>query len=155
MLAKSRKVLDMMHHITKEQQSFGWQFIKAYEIIDSHDLIENPTNQLLMKMSITNELGNLKGSLHGGAAATIVDTATTIAIAACDNKNRVNVSSDLSMTYMGAAFLNTDIYILSQVNRIGKRLAFTECSLFNEEGDLLMTGRHTKAFLDTTFDLEK
>lgn len=108
-----------------------------------------------MKMNIGPSLGNLKGTLHGGAAATIVDTATTIAIAACDEKNRVNVTSDLSMTYMGAAFLNKDIYILSQVNRIGRRLAFTECSLFNEDGELLMTGRHTKAFLDTTFDLEE
>ena len=84
MLAKSKRVLEMMHHITKEQQSFGWKFIKAYEIIDEHELIENSSNQLLMKMTIDPSLGNLKGSLHGGAAATIVDTATTIAIAACD-----------------------------------------------------------------------
>lgn len=113
MLTKSKRVLEMMHHITKEQQSFGWQFIKAYKIIDSHTLITNPDNQLLIKMNISPTMGNLKGSLHGGAAATIVDTATTIAIAASDSKNRVNVTSDLSMTYMGAAFLNTDILILS------------------------------------------
>lgn len=108
-----------------------------------------------MKMHINTHMGNLKGSLHGGAAATIVDTATTIAIAACDSKNRVNVTSDLSMTYMGAAFLNTDILILSQVNRIGKRLAFTECSIYDDKCELLMTGRHTKAFLETHFDLDK
>lgn len=113
MLAKSKKVLEMMHHITKEQQSFGWQFIKAYQIIDSHPLITSPETQLLLKIHINSHMGNLKGSLHGGAAATIVDTATTIAIASCDSKNRVNVTSDLSMTYMGAAFLNTDILILS------------------------------------------
>ena len=113
MQAKGKRVLEMMHHITKEQQSFGWQFIKAYHILDAHPLLTNPENQLLMKMHIGSHLGNLKGSLHGGAAATIVDTATTIAIAASDSKNRVNVTSDLSMTYMGAAFLNTDILILS------------------------------------------
>ena len=137
-----------MHHITKQQQSFGYQFIKAYEIIDSHSLITNPKNQVLIKMKIDPSLGNLKGSLHGGAAATIVDTATTIAIAACDSKNRVNVTSDLSMTYMGAAYLNTDLYVLSKVNRIGKRLAFTECNFYDESGDLLVSGRHTKAFLE-------
>lgn len=105
-------------------------------------------------MPIENSLGNLKGSLHGGAAATIIDTATTIAIAGADKKNRVNVSSDLSVCFMGAAFLGTEIYVLSEVNRIGKRLAFTECSIYNEDEELLMTGRHTKAFLDTHFDLE-
>lgn len=106
-------------------------------------------------MRIPDTFGNLKSSLHGGAAATIIDTATTIAIAGVDKSNRVNVTSDLSVCFMGAAFLEDEIYVLSEVNKVGKRLAFTECGIYNEDCQLLMSGRHTKAFLDAHFDLDK
>lgn len=85
----------------------------------------------------------------------MIDTATTVAIAAADRKNRSNVSSDLSVSFMNAAPVGEDIFILSEVTKIGKRLAFTQCDLFNQQEILLLSGRHTKAFIEGSFDLDK
>ena len=98
--------------------------------------------------------GNLNGTLHGGAAATIIDVATTIAVMSLDNKQRANVSAELNMSFLQAAPINSEVFILSQVDRIGKNVAFTQCWLYNEKNELLVSGRHSIAFLDYKYSLD-
>ena len=105
-------------------------------------------------MKVESFMGNLNGTLHGGAISTIIDVSTTIAVMSLDKKNRATVSADLSISFMASAAISHDVYILSQVDRIGKNLAFTQCWLYNEKKELLVTGRHLKAFLDSNFNLD-
>ena len=71
-----------------------------------------------------------------------------------DNKQRANVSAELNMSFLQAAPILSNVLILSQVDRIGKNVAFTQCWLYNEKNELLVSGRHVKAFLETKFSLE-
>lgn len=105
-------------------------------------------------MTVEPFMGNLNGTLHGGAISTIIDVGTTIAVMSLDKKNRGNVSADLNMSFMSGAAIGQEVLILSQVDRIGKNLAFTQCWLYNQKKELLVSGRHLKAFLDTNFTLE-
>ena len=105
-------------------------------------------------MNVDSEMGNLNGTLHGGAIATIIDVATTIAVMSLDKKNRANVSAELNMSFLSSAPVGSDIYILSQVDRIGRNIAFTECWLYNDKLEKMVSGRHIKAFLDSKFTLE-
>ena len=103
-------------------------------------------------MRVTPAMTNLVGSIHGGALASLIDIATTIAISGFDRKQRVHVSSDLNISFLSAAAVNADILILSDCIKIGKRLAFTECNIYDGDGEVLLsTGRHTKTFLDGKF----
>ena len=99
-------------------------------------------------------MGNLNGTLHGGAVATIIDVATTIAVMSMDKKNRANVSAELNMSFLSSSPIGKDIFIMSQVDRIGKNVAFTQCWLYNEANELLVSGRHIKSFLSPTFNLD-
>ena len=105
-------------------------------------------------MVVDPEMGNLNGTLHGGAIATIIDVATTIVVMSLDKKNRANVSAELNMSFLSSAPIGSDIFILSQVDRIGRNIAFTECWLYNDKLEKMVSGRHIKAFLDSKFELE-
>ena len=56
---------------------------------------------------------------------------------------------------MNSAPIGSDILVLSEVSKIGKALAFSECDLYSEKGVLLMSGRHTKAFIPGSFDMDE
>ena len=96
-------------------------------------------------------MGNLNGTIHGGALTTIIDVATTLAIMSMDHKNRANVSAELSISFISGGTVKDDLFVLSNVDRIGKKLAFTQGFIYNSKNDLLATGRHTKAFLEQTY----
>lgn len=70
---------------------------------------------------------------HGGALATYVDLATTVAIYAFDKKERGQVSAKINMEYMNAAKIGSDVTIEARVNKIGKTLAFSEAKIFDTE----------------------
>ena len=109
-----------------------------------------------MKLEMTVEpfMGNLNGTLHGGAIATVIDVATTIAVMSLDKKNRANVSSELNMSFLSSSPIGREVFIMSQVDRIGKNVAFTQCWLYSDVDELLVSGRHIKSFLPTSFNLE-
>ena len=151
---KCSKILNLMVNITKRDQSFGYQFLSRYEILTEHELLKRPENQLLIRMNVDPTFGNLHRTLHGGASATIVDTATTVALSGFDKKERINTTCNLSLDYMAPAKLESDIYILNEVQKVGRTLGFTECRIFNEDLRLLVTGKHNKILLDQKYDIE-
>ena len=50
----------------------------------------------------------------------------------------------MQISYMKASPLGKDITIVGQCDRAGKTLAFSSCLIYNEKGDLLVKGQHTK-----------
>lgn len=48
MQEKCQRVLKMMNHITKTQQSFGYQFVSLYNQITNHELLTNEETQFLV-----------------------------------------------------------------------------------------------------------
>ena len=90
--------------------------------------------------------------MHSGSLATLIEFSTTVAIMAFDKRNRANVSTELSVSLMHSVPSGEEIFILSQIYRIGRTMAFSHATIFNMDFDELAHGKHLKTFLDVRYD---
>ncbi|MEZ6186141.1 MAG: PaaI family thioesterase [Planctomycetota bacterium] len=95
-------------------------------------------------LEVSEQVANMVGTLHGGAIATLVDVAGTIAIMAADQAHRPGVTTDLNVSYFAAGRLGDTVTARAQVLKSGKTLAFVSVDLTNPQGALLAQGRMTK-----------
>jgi len=86
-------------------------------------------------------------TLHGGAVCTIIDLATSILLSVAQDKYVAHVTLSLSSKMMSSIKVGEYAYILSEVDRIGRKVAFMNCRIFNEKGELCYSGEHVKSFL--------
>ncbi len=86
-------------------------------------------------------------TLHGGAVCTIIDLATSILLSYIQDKHIAHVTLSLSSKMMSGIRINENAYVLCEVDRIGKKVAFLNCRIFNEKGELCYSGTHVKTFL--------
>ena len=85
------------------------------------------------------------GSLHGGAASSLVDELTTIAMMMFDKELRASVSVTLHTEYCTAAPRDTIVDIESKCIKVGKTLAYLSCEIRNAEtGKVHVVGTHVK-----------
>eukprot|EP00055_Hartaetosiga_balthica_P008069 m.28923 g.28923 ORF g.28923 m.28923 type:complete len:232 (-) comp6103_c0_seq1:3737-4432(-) len=88
---------------------------------------------------------NAYNTLHGGAAATLVDIVGTMALLTLD-PSRPGVSLEINTTYVRAAKLNETVTITGRVLKSGGKIGFTQVDITrSSDGELVATGRHTKA----------
>lgn len=97
-----------------------------------------------LSLVVTDSLLNPVRTLHGGAIATLVDDAGTLAIMSADAHGRAGVTTDLNVSYLSAARPGETITIEATALRTGRTLAFVTVDLRNAEGKLLAHGRMTK-----------
>ncbi|KAF2402405.1 thioesterase family protein [Trichodelitschia bisporula] len=100
------------------------------------------------RLTLTAAHLNSSGSLHGGAAATMVDWAGGLAIAAWDGRERTGVSVEIATSYLAGAGLGTEIEIEGRAERVGGNLAWTSVGIWEvkegRRGKTLVLGKHTK-----------
>ena len=96
-------------------------------------------------MVVDEGVQNAYKTLHGGAVSTIVDVVGTIALLSID-ATKPGVSVDLNVSFATAAMASSTVQIEGKVLKMGKRLGFTTVDIRREDGTLVATGRHTKAF---------
>ena len=94
---------------------------------------------------VEKHLHNANRNLHGGAICTLVDVVGTLALLGKD-PTKPGVSVDLNVNFLRAGMPNEDIYIDGYVLKSGKKLGFTQVDLKRKSGEMIATGRHTKAF---------
>jgi acyl-coenzyme A thioesterase 13 len=95
---------------------------------------------------------NSGGSLHGGAAATLVDWAGGMAISSVDGRRSTGVSVDIHVEYLAAGKLGDVIEIEGRAERVGGSIGFTTVGIYKivkgedgfEKREPLVLGRHTK-----------
>ena len=58
--------------------------------------------------------------------------------------SRWGVSTDLTISYLKPASVGQTIYINAECQKGGKTLAFCSCEIFNEKGEMILKGQHTK-----------
>lgn len=101
---------------------------------------------------------NSSGSLHGSVAATAVDWAGGLAVAAWDLRAQTGVSVDIHVSYLAGARLGQVVEVEGRVDRVGGSLAFTTVEIWKvdgleegvedleggKRGDCVVLGRHTK-----------
>ena len=68
--------------------------------------------------------------------------------------SRWGVSTDMQISYLKAAPVGSEITILGQCDRAGKTLAFSSCYIYNNKGELVLKGQHTKFMGTPLVDLQ-
>ena len=102
--------------------------------------------RVVVRVTVTQDLVNFAQTLHGGAAATLVDVVGTLAIIAADRHHRPGVSTDLNVSWFAPAPLGDVVLVEANVLKIGRTLAFVSVDLNREsDGTLLVQGRMTKS----------
>ena len=97
---------------------------------------------------------NVVGVIHPGVLSTMIDFGTTVCIMTFDKRNRATASVDLSLSHIGYAHAGDQLFILTQINRIGRSLAYSEATVYDQSGFKLAYGRHLKSLLDVQYVLE-
>jgi acyl-coenzyme A thioesterase 13 len=101
--------------------------------------------QARLEMEVTPDVQNVNGTLHGGAIATLVDRAGTVAIITADRQGRPGVSTDLNVSFLASAPAGATVVAEARVLKIGKTLAFVEVDVRRvADGVLVAQGRMTK-----------
>jgi acyl-coenzyme A thioesterase 13 len=140
----NRVVAYMANCLTKNpgKTFFDRTMIESMKV--SHCELNGKTFIVKLQMPVLPEWTNSGGTLHGGAISTIIDQATTIAIAGIDD--RYTVSVDLSVSFVGAV-KDGPLDVQATCHKVGKSLAFTSALI--SSGDVLVaTGKHTKFMMN-------
>jgi len=97
-----------------------------------------------MRLPVDDRVINVNGKLHGGASATLVDVAGTLAIMTADREGRAGVSTDLNVSYLAPG--EGAVVVDARVLKSGRSLAFVAVDIRREaDGVLVAQGRMTKA----------
>lgn len=91
---------------------------------------------------------NMQGILHGGAYASMLDTACGVAARSLLDTDiyKGQVTLELKTSYLKAGFPGTYI-AKGKVLRKGKRVTYAEATLFNGDGDMVSRASATFALL--------
>lgn len=82
---------------------------------------------------------NRHGTVHGGAVATLVDTAMGAAVYSEFNGEQAPVTIEMKVTYLEPAPIGK-LTATAQVRRAGKRITIVETEVTDPDGDLVAHG---------------
>ncbi|KAF7300524.1 4HBT domain-containing protein [Mycena chlorophos] len=119
-------------------------------LLSSIVLCSASPNNVVLKLTVLPVHVNSKSILHGSLSATIVDLVGGLAVASAGSA-KTGVSTDLHVSFVGAAREGDVLWIEGIAERVGGTLGFTrvriekEVSGTGESGRALVaTGSHTK-----------
>ncbi|BFF99635.1 acyl-coenzyme A thioesterase 13 [Drosophila madeirensis] len=134
-----KKGLDFAKHISEIiAKSSGFEsHLKKVTILGGGD----GTCQAELKVDADHV--NPYNGLHGGYIVTLVDMITTYAL--MSKPCHPGVSVDINVNYLNGARLGDEVVIEANISKIGKYLAFIECTLRHKKDDTVIAkGTHMK-----------
>ncbi len=126
-------------HIQKAQQVFNTTpFIQliGMEFVDLKD------GEATIKLKMRDELRQPHGLLHGGATASVIDTAMAFAVATKLAEGEKASTVDLTVHYLRPV-MTGEIVCTAEVVRGGRRLLTVSAEVLNNEGKLIATALST------------
>ncbi len=125
--------------------------VKMFEDVPYHNFMGLKYSQLgegygELKLPIRKELLNSNGMLHGGMYYTLCDLGASTALEATLSEGSYYVTNDINVSVISSVNQGT-VTVKSEVLKSGKRLAFVESRVYNENDELLAVGRITKTLL--------
>ena len=101
------------------------------------DLIESGHARL--SLDVTERHRQLAGVMHGGAIATLIDTAVAMAIVGASEPGAKFTTIELKINYL-SPIVEGHIVADARLIRDGKRIIVAECDLFDPAGKLAAKG---------------
>ena len=130
--------------ITEEQKQAAAEMIKKapFPSLLGLELVELKFGEAVLKLKMRDQLRQPYGLLHGGATATLIDTAMAFACTTCLAEGEQSTTIDLTVHYL-RPHREGEIFCTAKVARNGKRIMTVSAEVFNEEGKLIATSLST------------
>ncbi len=106
------------------------------------ELVDLQTGEATVKLTMRDELRQPHGLLHGGATASLIDTATAFANVTVMQKGEKAATVDLNVHYLRPVFEGT-IICTAKVLKAGKRISTISAEVTNDSGKLIATALST------------
>lgn len=134
----ARMELDDLKQFLAKPRHDGWR-VQDMEVV----LVE--PGHIVVRREVTTELLNFGRTLHGGAAATLIDVIGSLALTTTDRDGRFGVSTDLNVTWLAPAEHGAQILVDARVLKLGRTMGYVAVDIRREvDGQLLVQGRMTK-----------
>lgn len=126
--------------ITEEQKWQAAEMIKTipYPSLLGFELVDLKYGEAVLKMQMRDELRQPYGLLHGGATASLIDTAMAFACISCLADGEQSTTIDLTVHYL-RPHTSGEVLCTAKVLRAGKRILSVQAEAVNEEGKLIAT----------------
>jgi uncharacterized protein (TIGR00369 family) len=108
------------------------------------ELLEIHPESALLRLPMRDELRQPYGLLHGGAIASLIDTATAFAFMAVTDETVKGATSNLTVHYLKAHSVGP-VTCMAKVVKSGKRLVTLSAEVHDEDGSLIATAISTYA----------
>ena len=110
------------------------------------ELVDLNPPKATVKLEMRDELRQPHGLLHGGATASLIDTATAFALITVLGEEKKFATVDLNVHYL-RPHIDGVITCTAKVIKPGKRLSTISADVINEDGKLIATALSTYAQL--------
>jgi uncharacterized protein (TIGR00369 family) len=105
-------------------------------------LVDISYGEAILKLKMREELRQPQGVLHGGATASLIDTATAFAVITCLGDGEKATTIDLTVHYLRPVS-EGEIVCTAKVARAGRRILTVSAECVNSEGKLTATALST------------
>ncbi len=106
------------------------------------ELVEIQTGEAIVRLKIRDALRQPHGLLHGGATASVIDTAMAFAVVSVLADGEKASTVDLTVHYLRPVF-EGEIVCTARIVRAGKRLLTVSAEVAGGEGKLIATALST------------
>jgi len=106
------------------------------------EMVDISYGEAVLKLMMRDELRQPHGVLHGGATASVIDTAIAFAVITRLEKDEKATTIDLTVHYLRPVSSGA-IVCTAKVVRAGKRILTVSAECVNEEGKLTATALST------------
>lgn len=131
----------MLEQLRKEQVLEAFEN-NPYAKLIGMKLIELTYGEATLKLDMREDLKQFHGLMHGGATASLIDTATGFAVASVLKQGEKAATIDLTLHYLRPVTEGT-IICTGQVIKNGRRFMTLSAEAKNEAGKLIVTALST------------
>jgi acyl-CoA thioesterase len=130
--------------INEENKQTAFEVVKTtpYLKLLGIELVEITEGKVVMSLEMQEKLRQPYKLLHGGATASLIDTAMAFAVIAAIGTEEKATTVDLIVQYLRPV-TEGKVFCTAKVTRAGKRLLFLSAEVVNEQKKLIATALST------------
>jgi acyl-CoA thioesterase len=132
------------NELTEPQKQRAFEAAKTIPFVNliGMELVELKGSAAIFKLEMREQLRQPHGLLHGGATASLIDTAMAFAVITCLTKDEKASTVDLTVHYLRPV-TNGTITCAAKVVKAGKRLLTVSAEVVSDQGKLVATALST------------
>ena len=134
----------MNKEITEEHKQLAREALKQapFPQLLGLELVDLKFGEAVLKLKMRDDLRQPYGLLHGGATASLIDTATAFAVISAYEKGEQSTTVDLTVHFL-RPHTTGEVVCTARVARAGRRITTVSAEVVNEQGKLIATALST------------